>query len=321
MKKKIIILESARGARLANQLWNFISVYAYCLERQYNCLNLSFFEVKKHKHKNNVYSYCNYYNFFNIPLSLFIRLLISIHLIIAKICKRIRFYERFISLIRKLYPEKILYSGDQDPFYLPPSAIDPRQLKQLANKEKFSKIYLSGWLFRNPAGLLKYHKEIIEYFRPKLRIQKKVNSFITELKSKYIHIVGVHIRQGDYKNEFRHGELYFDEKAVSAILREYLDNFRKNKNQTCFIICSDENVKLDYFTDLNVIKSNFNTIEDLFLLAATDIIIGANSTFGALAAYYGNIPFIVFQRERIDWEYYKNKNEYFENKYSTFVWY
>jgi len=72
---------------------------------------------------------------------------------------------------------------------------------------------------------------------------------------------------------------------------------------------------------LNVVKSYFGPVEDLFLLAATDIIIGADSTFGAFASYYGNIPLIVFQRPRIDWDYYKDKQYYFENKYNQFVAY
>jgi len=54
------------------------------------------------------------------------------------------------------------------------------------------------------------------------------------------------------------------------------------------------------------------------LLAATDIIIGSDSTFGAFASYYGNLPFIVFEK-KIDWNYYKDKKYFFENKKCTTV--
>ncbi len=185
--------------------------------------------------------------------------------------------------------------------------------------EEYNKIFLCNWFFRNPHGLSKYHQEITNYFKPKKEIQNKNKKIIDNLRLNYKYIVGVHIRQGDYKKEFKKGKLYFNEKEINIILNRYLEKFEKNTKETCFIICSDENVELSHFAGLNVIKNNGNAIEDLFLLAKTDVIIGANSTFGAFASYYGNIPFIVFQKNNIDWKYYINKKNYFENKYLTTV--
>ena len=39
-------------------------------------------------------------------------------------------------------------------------------------------------------------------------------------------------------------------------------------------------------------------IEDLLTLSMCNEIIGSNSTFGSLAAYLGNIPFFVFDRQK-----------------------
>jgi len=97
--------------------------------------------------------------------------------------------------------------------------------------------------------------------------------------------------------------------------------FGKNKEKTCFVITSDGPINADEFPGLNVTVSKNNAVTDLFLLASTDVIIGSNSTFGAFASYYGNIPFIVMQKEKIDWEYYKNKDKFFENKYCTVAHY
>jgi len=317
MRKKVIILNSYPGARLANQLWNFISIYAYCLEKNFACRNYCFFEEKKHKDKNNRITYKNYYNYFKIPIGAPAKFLITLHLTLAKIWKKTRLYHRFAALIEKTRPGQILYSGEQETFYLPPSVNkNQAQLKKLAEIEFNDKIYLSGWLFKNPAGLVKYRKEITAYFKPKDKIQKKVNSLTAELKSKFKHLVGVHIRQGDYKIDFRGGELYFDEKSVANLLRSYLKNFNKNKAETVFIICSDGTINMADFSGLNAIKSDFNAVDDLFLLAAADIIIGSDSTFGALASYFGNLPFIVFNRP-LDWNFYKDKKYFFENKKCT----
>jgi hypothetical protein len=92
----------------------------------------------------------------------------------------------------------------------------------------------------------------------------------------------------------------------------------QDAKKTYFIICSDEKIDLKKFKNLNISQNTGNEIEDLFLLAKTDFIIGANSTFGAFASYYGNIPFLVFDH-KIDWGYYFDKKYYFENKYSTMV--
>ena len=62
---------------------------------------------------------------------------------------------------------------------------------------------------------------------------------------------------------------------------------------------------------------NSNAIEDLYTLSLCDVIIGSNSSFGNFAAYYGNKPHIVLQKETMDWEYYKDRDAYFENKYSV----
>ena len=94
-----------------------------------------------------------------------------------------------------------------------------------------------------------------------------------------------------------------------------------DKEKTVFVICSDGSVDLDKFTGLNVVKLSFSAVGDLFLLAKTNAIIGSDSTFGAFASYYGNIPFIVFKKGNIDWEYYKGKNVFFENKYNLMTRY
>ena len=86
-------------------------------------------------------------------------------------------------------------------------------------------------------------------------------------------------------------------------------------------MASDGPIEDGIFSGLNYIASKNNAVTDLFLLASTDTIIGSNSTFGAFASYYGNIPFIVMQKDSVDWEYYKDRNKYFENKYAAFVQY
>ena len=123
-------------------------------------------------------------------------------------------------------------------------------------------------------------------------------SQIKDLRTRYQTIVGIHIRQGDYE-VWRYGAYFIAQQRVREIIDEYLSVFGKNKEQTCFVVTSDGPVEEKYFSGLNTVVSKGNAVTDLFLLASTDIIIGSNSTFGAFASYYGNIPFVVMQKEKL----------------------
>jgi len=311
--KKIIILKHNNG-RLGNQLWNYISVYAFCLEKKYLCLNYSFFKYDKYfniKDKNLLYrSFLWCYRLSRlVKLNGFME----------------RIYNRCVSLIIKFRPQKIVNSGGENSnngiFYLPPTpagpAADLSAMEKITSNEKMYFNYQAGWPFRNPVGIEKYREQIKKYFLPKLAIRQPAEKLINSLKGRYGHIVGVHLRQGDYKNRFMDGELYFTENQIAEILKQYLANFNRTAAETCFIICSDGPINRSAFENLNIALAPGEVMTDLHLLALTDIIIGSDSTFGSFASYYGNIPHIVFTKPEIDWPYYKNKNNYFINKYST----
>ncbi|PIY71506.1 hypothetical protein COY87_05840 [Candidatus Roizmanbacteria bacterium CG_4_10_14_0_8_um_filter_33_9] len=276
--KKVFIVGHNLG-RLANQLWQYISVYAFCLEHHYQCVNVSFFEYESY--------------FDKLPKSHIARLLGKINKIFLLLSKK---YGRYVG-----YMVLFLYSKLEYIYY---------------QKKAFC---FSDWLYRNPTGINKYRNAIIKAFQPSDLIWNKINSEIATIYNTYSNIIGVHIRKGDYQSP-AWKKLYFKDNEVYIILKKYLDEFNLNKKNTCFLICSDGTIDTSQFIDLSVIVSKGSPIEDLFKLSLTDIIIGSDSTFGAFASYYGNIPYIVFNK-KMDWNYYKDKKTYFENKYNTTVHY
>lgn len=309
--KKIVILRTT-GSELSNQLWNYASVYAYTLERKLRLENYSFFE---------------YGNYFTIPTpNLFLRLFFFLPF--TNYTKRKqsfkrrlwrKIYEYYVKIITAGRTELILTSDNSEnkPFYLPPTT----ENKALSALEKsVDTLYFDGWLFRNPAGLQKYREEILNFFRPRQDIEKSVSSQIQKIRGEFKHIVGVHIRQGDYVT-WRGGAYFIPQARAREILDEYLQETGTDAAETCFVITSDSPVDTSLFNGLNTLVSKENAVYDLFLLSSTDIIIGSNSTFGAFASYYGNIPQIVMTKETIDWSYYSDKKSYFENKYCTVVHY
>lgn len=309
--KKIVILR-ATGNELANQLWNYASVYAYALERNLALENPAFFE---------------YGNYFTVPApNLFLKLFFFLPF--TNYTKRKQSFKRrlwrkaylyYAKIIIRFHKKSILISDniENKPFYLSPTSADERIF---ALEKSDRTIYFDGWLFRNPVGIQKYREEIRNYFKPRQDTEKKVAADIKKIRGEFEHIVGVHIRQGDYK-QWRGGAYFVPQTRVREILEEYLNTIGKKSSETCFIITSDGQVDISLFTGLHISVSQENVTHDLFLLSLTDTVLGSNSTFGAFASYYGNIPFVVMQKEQMDWSYYSDKKSYFENKYSTMVHY
>lgn len=177
--------------------------------------------------------------------------------------------------------------------YLPPT-------RPLATqKNQCDTTYFIGWLFRNPVGLERYRSEIISAFQPKESVLKKIEKNLAPFQEK--KLIGIHLRQHPYKG-FEDGSFLVSSTRVRSIVDEYL---RENKLAT-------EDVEL-------ITVSDKYDMTNLFLLSRCSVVIGTNSTFSNLAAWFGNIPHIVATNEPIDWEYYRDKAIYFENKYATFA--
>lgn len=287
------------GGELANQLWNYISIHAYSLEIGATTSNPSFFE------------YHYYFRFLKNEsliirfLSLFFKKPRRRNHIINKI---FRFkYKVLAEFIARLNSNKIVSSinSTNKVTFLPPTVEYERK-----NKD----IYFLGWLFRNPIGIEKYRQDLIDAFKPIQSIENKINNIVSNLKNKYKTIIGLHIRQGDYKT-FKKGKYFIEQKRIVGICNEYISNNNLDKNLTLFVITSDGQIDTNLFASLNIHISKENAVTDLFLLSSTNIIIGSDSSFGHFASWYGNIPHIVIKNEMIDWEYYKGKTKYFINKY------
>lgn len=305
--KSVIIIQHG-GGELANQLWNFASIYAYCKERGFDCKNYSFFE---------------YGQYFNIPITNPIVNFIFFKPFTGHHKRRNSFKTKFWRFIYKLYVKIIMFlfknhvvssvniAGKK--YYLPPTA-ENKQLETLVTNN--NTLYFTGWLFRNPQGMLKHRKEIIGYLKPKKEYTLSAEKIIADAKTKYKNIIGVHIRQTDYRTH-KNGKYFIPQKRVREIMDEYLVTLDKKPQETLFVVTSDEPISEDIFKGLNTLTNKGNAIEDLYMLSLCDVIIGSNSSFGNFAAYYGNKPHIILQNEKIDWEYYKGKNDYFENKYSV----
>lgn len=301
MKQRIIFKHG--GGELANQLWNYVSVYAYGLATGAKVKNPSFFE---------------YHAWFRLASeeNVFVRLMTFIakrsrgrrNSFLRKGLRRTySVYVKFVEIFR----HPLVFSSENttgEITYLPPTKPLPPETEQSA------KLYFKGWLFRNPAGLRAHRKALLEAFSPIPEICENVDKIVSPLRTSYSHVVGVHVRQDDYAI-FKDGRYLVSQKRVREILDEYLQTKGLAIKDTVFVITSDGKVDKAQFEGLNIHISNEAAVTDLFLLSKTDCVLGSDSSFGAFAAWYGDVPHIIFKNEPMDWAYYNPFRSFFENKY------
>ncbi len=261
---KLLIIESHNGGRLANQLWNFISIYAYAVEKNYFLINPTFAEYSSlfAQFKNNPLGSPNA-NFNFLPK-------MSGQLIL-----------KIIKKINKIIPiAHSVQTGEADgAIILPPTDPEFKPGKPV--------VLFNGWLFRNKAGLEKHRQQVMHKFRPAAEFQEQIDQFWGELPVDSYKIA-VHIRRTDYKQHLD-GKYFFE---IERYLKEMEARIAAHPDKSiCFVIFSDEPRQLVEFKSINsrhqVVISQNPAIVDLFLLCKCDEIVGPPSTFSQFASWYG----------------------------------
>lgn len=305
MVHKVIILKHG-GGELANQLWNYMSIYAYGLERKIPVENPSFFE---------------YHSFFRFlpneklptkAFSIFFRKFRRRSHIINRV-GRIKY--ALISRVIASLKSSCVFSSQNNTntvTYLPPTSPLPQRF------ETCDHLYFTGWLFRNPKGLEKYRNELTAVFTPRGSTLTRIETIVGNLRKSGKKVIGVHIRQGDYKT-FKGGVYWIDQARMREVMEEYMRENSLSPDTISFILTSDGPIDEKIFNGLSVTISREDAVTDLYLLSKTDVIIGSDSSFGHFASWYGNIPHIVATKSPIDWSYHKDKRTYFKNQYCTMI--
>lgn len=290
MKTYVIVKPNCR--ELANHLWNYLSICAYGIETGACVYNPSFFEWHRY------FNLSARERFMTKLFSAFPRLAFAWR----TACALHGSY-----LIRARVPCVRLTLGIT--LYLPPT-------RPLAGGDVCETTYFIGWHFRNPAGLERHRDALIAAFTPKKHVLKKIEEAIAPFQGKCL--IGVHLRQQPYKG-FPDGDFLVHPSRVRRIVDEYLRENALNAENVALVIVSDRDVDPAAFGDVATLVRYGNDVATLFLLSTCSVVIGSNSTFSNLAAWFGNVPHIVATNEPMDWEYYRNRQAYFENKYATFA--
>lgn len=206
-------------------------------------------------------------NFFQNTVSFLVKALLKLRI------KRLPFFEI------------IKYEGyDQDaiPFDL--------NKEEYLNKAKSKLVLVHGWLFRDRENLQTHKEVLINNWTPNNRFRENIDRYYMQYKKDHDILIGVHIRGGDYK-KFEGGKWYYTQEQYYAKMKEVACLRSFSGKKVAFVICTNEkDISILSSNDFSVFNEERHFVEDLYLLAKCDYIIGPPSTFSMWASFYGNVP-------------------------------
>jgi hypothetical protein len=158
-----------------------------------------------------------------------------------------------------------------------------------------SVIIYDGWPIIDWNVVKKHDCEIRELFSLVKAKAAKVTSFIEEARKSGETLVGIHIRQGDYRH-WAGGKHYFESSEYVSIMTKILE-MHKNASVK-FIISTNVSQDWELFSAFNYAKAPGNAIEDMYILAECDEIYGPQSSFSGWASFFGKVPLCWIQNPR-----------------------
>ena len=249
---------------MGNILFRLSNALAYALEHNYKVEDYTLAFCNYHDGSSNIRFFENYhpFHFFEYPRS------------------RSRLINRIKWKLRDKNYRKTKMIENFDPSF---------DLKQLPPHSSYE---LKGFHFTAKDLVTKHRERICKILDFRSSLKSPIDSLFKEARSTYSLILGVHIRENDFK-DFYQGK-YF----VSA--QHYLklvDQFKKLKSEKSVgvLICSDSAEILDeieeQFPDFILPKGS--VAQDMYTLSQCDFILGPQATtMSAWASFYGNVPIL-----------------------------
>ena len=178
--------------------------------------------------------------------------------------------------LSKLFEVCSFYNvSDGDPF------------KKITNSSK-SCILFSGFIFHDFfLEIKKSRKQIVKYFTPSIKFLENINKPLRKLRSNTDIVVGVLIRQTDYR-EWNGGKYFFSSEEYIKILSNF--NTKNSDKKIGYFIATDEDQNINLFKNLNCCVRVGYPLENMYTLSKCDYLIGPPSSYIGWSAFYGNIP-------------------------------
>jgi hypothetical protein len=156
-------------------------------------------------------------------------------------------------------------------------------------------IFMRGWSYRNYAELATHAPAVRQHLRPRADILDRCQTFAAKFRHGIDVLIGVHIRQGDYRTAWG-GGLFFETQQYVAWMRLLQSQFPNQR--VGFFIASNEVQRPESFDGLNCHQLPAEAIPsrqealgyDMTLLSLCDYILAPPSTFSGWASFINQVP-------------------------------
>ena len=147
-------------------------------------------------------------------------------------------------------------------------------------------VLLQGWLFRDAEALERHADLVRRIFTPVSAIARVADQAVKRVRGEGGVVVGVHVRQGDYRVHLG-GRFYYPTEAYVRVMERLRDDL---DGEVRFLVTTDSEQDWDAFSHLPYERAKGSSVEDLYTLSACDLIVGPPSSFTLWASFYGRTP-------------------------------
>jgi hypothetical protein len=147
-----------------------------------------------------------------------------------------------------------------------------------------------GWKFSDHLGMRQHREAITRYLTPVESVRRPAEKIVSNAREKGDLLVGVHIRQDDYRR-WKNGIHFYETERYVQWTKELSE--RNPGKKVVFLICASNPLDESLFEGLSLVKGPGFPAGDLHALSLCDRIIGPPSTFSGWASYHGGVPICV----------------------------
>ena len=144
--------------------------------------------------------------------------------------------------------------------------------------ERSGLVFLSGYFLSATGCMERQRERLRQFFSLRPEYERRKANLICRARGDGDILIGVHIRQGDYRT-YCDGLMFYttaEYVEVMASLTKQLPD-----RTVRFLICSNERQPLSAFEGLDVLMSDEIPVVDMYALACCDYIVGPNSSFSS----------------------------------------
>ena len=151
-------------------------------------------------------------------------------------------------------------------------------------------VLVHDWFFRNEDNVGRHRGVIREFFTPWPYHLDRAARAVERARRGGRLVVGVHVRQGDYRR-FKDGRFLYTHEQYRRAMESVEAAFAGS--DVAFVVCSDAPIPEGCFGRLDVRVGPGQEVDDLYALAHCDRIIGPPSTYSRWASFWGDVPLSV----------------------------